>query len=198
MLKIFNKIINKILLLFVRNKFNHFGKSKIVFPFKTKNEHLISIGDGTIIHKYGWIQGQVAANVNYKEIYKTVTIGNNCYIGHFSHIIGSKLIRIEDSVLIADRVCILDCTHSWQDIHKPIKDQPIIFVDEVVIKQGAWVGEGVTILPGVTIGKNSIIGANSVVTKSIPSHSMAAGNPAKVIKRYNIDSTKWEKIKSNK
>lgn len=191
MLKRFNIIIDKFLLFFVRNKFSHFGKSRIVFPFKTKNEHMISIGDGTIIHKYGWIQGQVAINVNYKEISQTVTIGNNCYIGHFSHIVGSKLIRIEDNVLIADKVCILDCTHGWQDIHKPIKDQPINFIDEVVIKQGAWVGEGVTILPGVTIGKNSIIGANSVVTKSIPNHSMAAGNPAKVIKRYDINSKKW-------
>ena len=137
-------IIATFLLVFVRNKLSHVGKSRIVVPFTPKKDHMISIGDGTIIHKYGWIQGQVAINVNYKEISQTVTIGNNCYIGHFSHIIGSKLIRIEDSVLIADRVCILDCTHGWQDIHKPIKDQPINFVDEVVIKHGAWVGEGVT------------------------------------------------------
>lgn len=196
MLNRFNLIIDKFLLLFMRNKFNHFGKSRIVFPFKTKNKHMISIGDGTIIHKYGWIQGQVANNVDYKEISPAVTIGNNCYIGHFSHIIGSKSICIENNVLIADKVCILDCTHGWQDIHLPIKDQPINFVDEVVIKEGAWISEGVTILPGVTIGKNSIIGANSVVTKSIPDYSMAAGNPAKVIKIYDIESKQWKKNKN--
>ena len=131
MLKRFNIIIDKFLLFFVRNKFSHFGKSRIVFPFKTKNEHMISIGDGTIIHKYGWIQGQVAINVNYKEISQTVTIGNNCYIGHFSHIIGSKLIRIEDSVLIAELVNVSP---------DPLKQ--LIMIDKGE-KDGVYIGQAV-------------------------------------------------------
>ena len=52
----------------------------------------------------------------------------------------------------------------------------------------------VSILPGVEIGKGLIIGANSVVTKSIPDYSIAAGNPAKVIKQYNFNTKRWEKI----
>jgi len=194
MLNRFNLIIDRVLLFFIRSRFSHFGKSRIVFPFKTKNQHMISIGDGTIIHKYGWIQGKVANNVDYKERLPAVTIGNNCYIGHFSHIIGSKSIRIEDNVLIADKVCIEDCTHSWEDISKPVKEQPILFAGEVRIKQGAWIGESVIILPGVTVGTNSVIGANSVVTKSIPDYTLAAGNPAKVIKKYNFEIKKWEKV----
>jgi protein CpsI len=49
-------------------------------------------------------------------------------------------------------------------------------------------------LPGTVIGKNSIIGANSVVSKNIPENCIAVGNPAKVIKKYNFETKKWEKI----
>ncbi len=53
----------------------------------------------------------------------------------------------------------------------------------VVIEDNVWIGEGSTILKGVTIGEGSIIGCNSVVTKDVPPYSIAAGNPAKVVKK---------------
>ena len=52
----------------------------------------------------------------------------------------------------------------------------------IVIEDNVWIGEMVCILPNVKIGKGSIIGANAVVTKDIPAHALAGGNPAKVIK----------------
>lgn len=64
----------------------------------------------------------------------------------------------------------------------------------VEIGEYCWIGEKVMILPGVTIGDWCIIGAGSVVNKSIPSYSIAAGNPAKVIKRYNFETHIWEKV----
>ena len=51
------------------------------------------------------------------------------------------------------------------------------------------------ILPGVTIGEKAIIGAGSVVTKSVPPLSIAVGNPARVIKRYNQEIHQWEQVK---
>jgi len=54
---------------------------------------------------------------------------------------------------------------------------------KIVIEDDAWLGAGVIVLPEVTIGEGSIIGAGAVVTKDIPPHSVAVGNPAKVIKR---------------
>lgn len=65
---------------------------------------------------------------------------------------------------------------------------------EVRIKSGCWIGEKCILLQGVTIGKKSIIGAGSVVTKDIPDYSIAVGNPARVIKRYNFESHNWERI----
>jgi acetyltransferase-like isoleucine patch superfamily enzyme len=66
---------------------------------------------------------------------------------------------------------------------------PVIIEDEV------WIGNGACILPNVTIGKHSIIGSNAVVTKDIPPYCVAAGVPAKIIKQYNPQTEKWEKVK---
>ena len=52
----------------------------------------------------------------------------------------------------------------------------------IIVKKGAWVGTGSTIIAGVTIGEGAIIAANSVVTKDVPPFTLAGGNPAKVIK----------------
>ena len=71
--------------------------------------------------------------------------------------------------------------------------QPLI-VGMVRVDDGAWIGRGVCILPNVIIGKHSVIGAGSIVTHDIPEYSMAAGNPAKVIKKYNKLTCEWEKV----
>lgn len=67
----------------------------------------------------------------------------------------------------------------------------------VVIGDDVWIGGSVTINPGVTIGNNSIIGSGSVVTKDIPSNVIAAGNPAKVIRKITQEDTIYwqEKLK---
>ena len=51
-----------------------------------------------------------------------------------------------------------------------------------MIEEGAWVGAGAIILDGVEIGKNAVVGAGSVVVDSVPAHSVAIGNPARIIK----------------
>ena len=55
----------------------------------------------------------------------------------------------------------------------------------VIVEDNVWIGERSTILKGVTIGRGSVIACNSVVTKDVPPYSIAAGNPAKVVKRLN-------------
>ena len=64
----------------------------------------------------------------------------------------------------------------------------------IVIEDETWVGANVVILAGVTVGKHCIIAAGSVVTKDVPAYSVAVGNPARVVKKYNHQTNSWNKI----
>lgn len=115
-------------------------------------------------------------------------------IGDFAHIYATNEIIIEENVLLANFVYISDCDHGYQKIDTPIMDQPIIRKGSVRIGEGSWLGEHVCVC-GVCIGKHCVVGANAVVTHDIPDYSVAVGNPARVIKRYNSITEKWEKVK---
>lgn len=63
-----------------------------------------------------------------------------------------------------------------------------------MIGDGSWLGKNVVVIGNVSIGKNCVIAANSVVTKDVPDYSIAAGIPARVIKRYDFDRKEWVKL----
>ena len=84
-------------------------------------------------------------------------------------------ITIEDKVMIAANVKLISNNHDHYE-------RDILTCKPVLIKEGAWVGAGSTILPGVTVGKYAIVGSDSVVTKDVPDYAVVVGNPAKVIK----------------
>ena len=67
---------------------------------------------------------------------------------------------------------------------------------EVEIADGVWIGNNVIILPGVHIGEKAIIGAGSVVTKNVPPFSIAVGNPARIIKKFDRRDNAWKRILS--
>ena len=105
--------------------------------------------------------------------------GNNSYINTNSTINCFKSIKIGNNCAISDNVSIHD-----SDSHM-INNEKENVIQSVIIEDGVWIGKNVIILKGVTIGEGAIIGAGSVVTKSIPAHCLAVGNPAKVI-RENV------------
>ena len=84
-------------------------------------------------------------------------------------------ITIEDDVQIAANVQLISNNHD------PYERQ-ILLCKPVLIRQGAWIGAGATILPGVCVGKYAIVGAGSVVTKDVPDYTVVVGNPAKIVK----------------
>ncbi|MDR3654053.1 MAG: DapH/DapD/GlmU-related protein [Paludibacter sp.] len=127
---------------------------------------------------------------NYKGINYNpkIIIGDNVSFSDNCHIGAIDLIQIGNNVLFGSNVFITDHYHGksqLSDINKCPLDRPLFSKGPVIIEDGVWVGDSVSIMPNVTIGHSCIIGANSVVTKSFPPYCMIAGCPAKIIKNLN-------------
>ena len=122
---------------------------------------------------------------------RSIRIGNNtriCVIGDYCHITAINKISIGDGFLSGRYVYIGDNSHgglSWEEANIPPVRRILSTKGEVCIGNNVWLGDKVAILAGVHIGNNVIIGANSVVTHNIPSNCIAAGVPAKIIKKLN-------------
>ena len=123
-----------------------------------------------------------------------IEIGDRVVINSFTHLGAMSRIVLGNDVGIASGVCIEDHHYEYEQVSddKPLKKQPFR-VAEVVIEDGAMIGEHVTILPGVRIGRNSWIGANAVVTTDIPAYSIAAGVPARVLRSREQGSGAWRR-----
>ena len=115
-----------------------------------------------------------------------IIIGDHCSIGEYCHITAIKKITIGDGLLTGRYVYIGDNAHgglSLEESEIPPAHRHLTSKGEIKIGRNVWIGDKVSIFSGVTIGDNVIIGAGSIVTHDIPSNSMAAGMPAKVIKQ---------------
>ena len=112
-----------------------------------------------------------------------IRIGGGCVIGRDSHIVGHHSITFGDDVWTGPGVYVTDENHSYDDPDLPIgKQWPRN--EAVSIGSGSWIGTGAVILPGATIGRNVVVAANAVVRGVVPDHSVVAGAPARVVRRY--------------
>ncbi len=120
-----------------------------------------------------------------------VLIGNETLIGMGNTIIGP--VTIGNHVIFAQNIVVSALNHEYRNINLPIHEQKIL-TNPVVIEDECWIAANVVILAGVTIGKHSVVAAGAIVTKSIPPYSVAVGNPARVIKRYDFNKEEWVRI----
>lgn len=123
----------------------------------------------------------------------SISIGSNTVIEQNAHIIsmGSAL-KIGNDVTIAPNVFISNVNHKHDNITLSVMDQGYSF-HETEIGDSCFLGYGSVILPGTVLNKHCIVGANSVVKGVFPEYSVIVGSPAKVVKRYNTTTKKWEK-----
>lgn len=118
-----------------------------------------------------------------------VIIGHHTLVGMSNVIIGP--VTLGNNIILAQHVVISGLNHIYEDVTRPIVDQNVTTAS-IVVEDDCWIAANVVITAGVTIGKHSIIAAGAVVTKDIPPYSIAAGNPAKVIKRY--ENGAWVRV----
>ena len=127
-----------------------------------------SIGDNTAIMAH--------FACDYRE---NINIGSNCYINYNCVLLDCARVTIGNNVLIGPNCGIYTAIHP---LDSETRLQGLETAQPITIKDGVWLGGNVVILPGVTIGEKTVIGAGSVVTKDIPDHVLAYGNPCRVIK----------------
>lgn len=149
-----------------------------------KGERYISIGKGTIIGK----EVILTAWDSYgnQKFNPSIEIGENCYIGEFSHITACHKIIIGNNVLTGRRIYISDNAHgnsSKEELNIPPIKRNLHIKGPVIIEDNVWIGERACILSGVHIGKGATIAANAVVTHDVPPACIVGGVPAKIIKK---------------
>ena len=168
------------------------GRRSIIFkPIALKNPQNIHIGCEVAIHSHSWL---LTMSLPGRQPPK-LRIGDGSDIGNFNHITCVNHVEIGVKVLTADGVHISDNGHGFNDPDIPIMDQPVVSRGPVFIGDGTWLGENVSVL-SCRIGRNCVIGANAVVTRDVPDYCVAAGVPAKIIKRFDATSGSWKKITS--
>lgn len=145
----------------------------------------VKIGSGCYIDAYNVIECSARLEKDGKVITPELTIGSGCNLGEYNHITAVNRIVIGDNLLTGRFVLISDNSHGsfeMEELNIHPSRRQIVSKGEVVIGDNVWIGDKVSVLPGVHIGNGCIIGANSVVTHDVPAYSIAAGNPAKVLK----------------
>ena len=174
--------------LLARSRFAHFGRRvRIVFPVRILGARFVTLEDAVTL-QYGAFINAISLG-GYPPV---VRFGRGTMVGNFSHIICTRRIEIGEGVLIADRVFITDTEHDYRDVTRPVIDQPLRHIADVMIGAGSWIGENVCLL-GCRIGRQSVIGANSVVTADIPDYCVAAGAPAVPVRRYCHTTKLWRR-----
>jgi acetyltransferase-like isoleucine patch superfamily enzyme len=170
-----------------------FRQARLIrLPFDIRSKRLIKIGKNFTTGFGCRIEAFNNENVT------CITFGDNVQINDYVHIGAISSVTIGNNVLMASKVYITDHNHGSYD--ELLSDHPMsipssrkLVCKPVTIEDNVWIGESVCILPGVKIGEGCVIGALSVVTKSIPPYSIAVGNPARVVKKYDFETHKWVK-----
>lgn len=110
----------------------------------------------------------------------TLVIGDHVFVNQGSSIVAHLRVEIGDYVHIGDFVAILD-----SNFHAVAPGEEVV-TEPISIGSGAWIGRNVLILPGSVVGEHAVVGAGSLVNGVIPPATVAAGSPARVLRRFEV------------
>jgi len=134
------------------------------------------------VNLYGCTIGDNSKIGAFVEIQKNAVIG--CHVKVSSHTFICEGVKIEDGVFIGHNVSFINDKYPRSaNLAGLLQTDADWQVVPTLVKKGASIGTGATILCGVTIGENAIVGAGSVVTHDVPDNAVVAGNPARVLRK---------------
>lgn len=145
----------------------------------------VKLGKGVRLSKfinlYGCEIGDETKIGAFVEIQKNAKVGRRCKIS--SHTFVCEGVAIEDNVFIGHGVTFINDSYPRATTPEgELQTESDWHVEATVIKRGASVGSGATVLSKVVVGENSIVGAGSVVTRDVPPNVIVAGNPARILR----------------
>jgi acetyltransferase-like isoleucine patch superfamily enzyme len=145
----------------------------------------VKLGSGVKLSKfinlYGCEIGEETKIGAFVEIQKNASIGKHCKIS--SHTFVCEGVTIEDDVFIGHGVTFINDSYPRATTDGKLQTEADWHVERTVVKKGASIGSGATILSNTCIGESAIVGAGSVVTKNVPPNTIVAGNPARVLRQ---------------
>lgn len=145
----------------------------------------VKLGEGVRLSKfinlYGCSIGDETKIGAFVEIQKNATVGRRCKIS--SHTFVCEGVTIEDNVFIGHGVTFVNDSYPRATTSEgDLQTENDWNVEKTLVKRGASIGSGSTILANLVIGENAIVGAGSTVTRDVPPNAIVAGNPAKVLR----------------
>jgi acetyltransferase-like isoleucine patch superfamily enzyme len=135
----------------------------------------LEVGDGALLEPGVWITCPDQARIR---------IGSGSFLNMGVMVAATELVEIGDNVMFANGCFVTDGNHRFDDLDKPVTWQGFTSKGPTRVGDNVWCGANVVITSGVTVGERCVIGANSVVTEDLPPFSIAAGAPAKVLRRF--------------
>jgi acetyltransferase-like isoleucine patch superfamily enzyme len=133
------------------------------------------------INLYGCEIGDETKIGAFVEIQKNASVGKRCKIS--SHTFICEGVTIEDNVFVGHSVAFINDSYPRSTtMEGGLQTESDWKVERTLVKKGASIGSGCTILANVTIGENALVGAGSVVTKDVPANTIVAGNPARFLR----------------
>lgn len=161
-------------------RFGTFGEHTVVHPPLTVDRpECVAIGPRSYVLAGSWLAFPATGAPR-------LTIGTRTYLGRDLTVLCAQEVTIGDDVMASDRIYIAD-VEARPGPAGTVLGPPA----PVRIGDGVFLGTGATILPGVTVGARSLVAAGAVVDADVPENAVVAGNPARLVRRYDRATNAW-------